>query len=81
MKKLLLITLITVGISLISQAGLAQEAYVVNPTKITLRKGPGVGEKIVAMLRQDESVKVLETKRVGVVFVFWRLPGRTRRVG
>lgn len=63
MKKLLLITLITVGISLISQAGLAQEAYVVNPTKITLRKGPGVGEKIVAMLRQDESVKVLETKK------------------
>ena len=63
MKKLLLITLITVGISLISQAGLAQKAYVVNPTKITLRKGPGVKEKIIAMLRQDEPVEVLEVKK------------------
>lgn len=63
MKKLLVITLITVAISLISQAGLAQKAYVMNPTKITLRKGPDVGEKIIAMLRQDEPVEVLETKK------------------
>ncbi len=63
MKKLVLITLITIGISLISQTGLAQKAYVMNPTKITLRKEPGVGEKIIAMLRQDEPVEVLETQK------------------
>ena len=63
MKKLLLITLITVAISLISQDGLAEKAYVMNPTKITLRKGPGVTEKIITMLRQDEPVEVLETKK------------------
>jgi SH3 domain protein len=63
MKKLVLITLITIGISLISQTGLAQKAYVMNPTKITLRKEPGVGEKIIAMLRQDEPVEVLETRK------------------
>ncbi|MBL7204015.1 MAG: TIGR04211 family SH3 domain-containing protein [Desulfobacteraceae bacterium] len=65
MKKLLLIMLITVGISLISQAGLAQKAYVMNPTKITLRKGPGVGEKIIAMLRQDEPVEVVLGSKEG----------------
>ena len=63
MKKLLLMMFITIGISLISQAGQAQEAYVMNPTKITLRKGPGIGEKIITMLRQDEPVQVLETKK------------------
>ena len=63
MKKLLLMILITLGISLISQDGLAKKAYVMNPTKITLRKAPGVGEKIIAMLRQDEPVEVLETKK------------------
>ena len=62
MKKLVLITLITIGTSLISQTGLAQKAYVMNPTKITLRKEPGVGGKIIAMLRQDEPVEVLETQ-------------------
>ena len=62
MKKLVLITLMTIGTSLISQTGLAQKAYVMNPTKITLRKEPGVGEKIIAMLRQDEPVEVLETQ-------------------
>jgi len=62
MKKLLLITLITVAISLIAQAGLAQRAYVMNPTKITLRKGPGVKEKIIKMLPQNEPVEILESK-------------------
>lgn len=62
MKKLLLVTLITVGISLISQAGLAQKAYVMNPTKITLRKGPGVTEKIIKMLPQNEPVEILGSK-------------------
>ena len=63
MKKLLLVILITFGISLISQDGLAEKAYVMNPSKITLRKGPGVGEKIIAMLRQDEPVEVLKTEK------------------
>lgn len=62
MKKLLLMMLMTLGISLIAQEGLARKAYVMNPTKITLRKGPGVGEKIIAMLPQDEPVEVLDTK-------------------
>ncbi len=63
MKKLLLMMFITIGISLISQTGQAQKSYVMNPSKITLRKGPGVGEKIIIMLRQDEAVQVLETKK------------------
>ncbi len=62
MKKLLLIILITMGISLISQDGLAEKAYVMNPTKITLRKGPGVTEKIITMLPQNEPVKILGSK-------------------
>jgi SH3 domain protein len=55
--------LIILGIFLIAQDGLAKKAYVMNPTKITLRKGPGVGEKIITMLGQDEPVKVLDTKQ------------------
>ena len=62
MKKLLLMMIIMLGISFIPQTGMAQKAYVMNPTKITLRKGPGVGEKIITMLRQDEPVEILETK-------------------
>ncbi|MBW1870285.1 MAG: TIGR04211 family SH3 domain-containing protein, partial [Deltaproteobacteria bacterium] len=63
MKKLSLMMLIILGIFLIAQDGLAKKAYVMNPTKITLRKGPGVGEKIITMLRQDEPVEVLETEK------------------
>jgi len=63
MKKLLLMMLIAFGISLISRDGLAEKAYVMNPTKITLRKGPGKREKIITMLGQDEPVKVLETQQ------------------
>ena len=52
----------TLGIFLIAQDCLAERAYVMNPTKITLRKAPGVGEKIIAMLSQDEPVEVLKTQ-------------------
>jgi SH3 domain protein len=37
----------------------AEKAYVTNPTKITLRNGPGTDEKILAMLPQDEPVEIL----------------------
>lgn len=63
MKKLLLMTLITFGVSLIANDVLAEKAYVMNPTKITLRKGPGKREKIITMLGQDAPVKVLETQQ------------------
>jgi SH3 domain protein len=37
----------------------AEKAYVMNPTKITLRSGPSTKEKILAMLPQDEPVEIL----------------------
>lgn len=37
----------------------AEKAYVTNPTKITLRNGPGTDEKILAMVPQDEPVQIL----------------------
>jgi len=40
----------------------AEKAYVLNPTKITLRSGPGTQEKILAMLPQDEPVEILDSQ-------------------
>jgi SH3 domain protein len=40
----------------------AEKAYVTNPTKITLRNGPGINEKILAMLPQDEPVEILDSQ-------------------
>jgi SH3 domain protein len=40
----------------------AETAYVINPTKITLRNGPGVDQKILAMLSQDEPVEILDSR-------------------
>jgi SH3 domain protein len=40
----------------------AEKAYVTNPTKITLRNGPGIEEKILAMLPQDEPVEILDSQ-------------------
>jgi SH3 domain protein len=41
---------------------LAERAYITNPSKITLRNGPGTNEKILAMLPQDEPVEILGSK-------------------
>lgn len=40
----------------------AEKAYVTNPSKITLRNGPGTDERILAMLPQDEAVEILDTQ-------------------
>jgi len=40
----------------------AEKAYVTNPTKITLRNGPGTDEKILAMLAQNEPVEILGSR-------------------
>ncbi|MBW1734931.1 MAG: TIGR04211 family SH3 domain-containing protein [Deltaproteobacteria bacterium] len=63
MKKLLLVVLIFMGFLLAADSAIARKAYVFNSTKITLRKGPALGEKILAMLPQDEPVEVLETSK------------------
>ena len=80
MKKILFMLLMALGISLISYPAVARKAYVVNPTKITLRKGPGVGEKIIAMLPQDEPVEILETQK-GWSRVRLLRPDRKKREG
>jgi SH3 domain protein len=58
--------IIAFGVSLCMCLGsvpcLAEKAYVTNPTKITLRNGPGTDEKILAMLPQDEPVQILSSQ-------------------
>jgi SH3 domain protein len=57
---------IIVGVSLIIWLGSvpawAEKAYVTNPTKITLRNGPGTDHKILAMVPQDEPVEILDSR-------------------
>ncbi|MDQ1336504.1 MAG: hypothetical protein QG552_3454 [Thermodesulfobacteriota bacterium] len=40
----------------------AEKAYVTNPSKITLRNGPGINQKILAMVTQDEPVEILDSQ-------------------
>lgn len=58
MKKIL-IGFISLGLSLICQAGWAENAYVTNTSKIIVREGIGTTQKIVTMLRPDQRVEVL----------------------
>ena len=62
MNKLAIVFFVSLGICLGSETCLDEKAYVTNPTKITLRKGPGVEEKIITMLRQDEPVEILASE-------------------
>jgi len=59
MTKWTIVLLVSVYIVLGSAPCRAEKAYVTNPTKITLRNGPGTDEKILAMVSQDEPVEIL----------------------
>jgi len=60
---------------LVSAPSRAERAYVTNPTKITLRNGPGTDKKILAMVSQDEPVEILDSeegwKRVRLLAPKW----------
>lgn len=56
------VILISLGLSLTFQTSWAEKAYVTNTSRITLRKGPGVGQKILTMLHIDQPVEVLGSK-------------------
>ncbi len=58
MKKILILCM-SLGLTLISHAGRAEQAYVTNTSKMTLRNGPAVGQGIVTMLEQDQPVEIL----------------------
>ena len=60
MTKWWMISLVSALLGVISVPCGAEKAYVLNPTKITLRNGPGIKEKILAMLPQDEPVEIME---------------------
>jgi SH3 domain protein len=62
MNRLAVVVFLILGICLGSEFCNAEKAYVVNPSKITLREGPNVKEKIVTMLSQDEPVEVLASQ-------------------
>lgn len=58
MKKMM-IGFMGLGLLLLCQTGWAEEAYVTNTSRITLRGGPNTTQKIVTMLRPDQRVEVL----------------------
>ncbi len=62
MRKWSLSLFIVFACSLYFQPCRAEKAYVTNPTKITLRSGPSIKDKILAMLPQDEPVEILNTQ-------------------
>lgn len=58
----------------------AEKAYVFNTSKVTLRTGPVVGKKIVAMLSQDEPVEILSNQS-GWSMVRLLKPSRNNKEG
>ena len=62
MKKLTLITLITLGLCLMGQMSWAARAYVIDSFKITLRTGPSNENKVISMPSSGDAVEVLETQ-------------------
>ena len=66
MRKSILITMAVLLMTghMVLQAW-AEKAYVFNTSKITLRTGPEVGKKIIAMLPQDEPVEILQEDESG----------------
>ncbi|HIJ58375.1 MAG TPA: TIGR04211 family SH3 domain-containing protein [Deltaproteobacteria bacterium] len=62
MTKWTIVFFVSLGICLSSVPCRAEKAYVTNPTKITLRNGPGIKDKILAMLPEDELVEILNSE-------------------
>ncbi|MCD6305581.1 MAG: TIGR04211 family SH3 domain-containing protein [Deltaproteobacteria bacterium] len=63
MTKRLIVLGVAVCIGFSSGPGRAEKVYVTNPTRITLRNGPGINERILAMVPQDEPVEILESRQ------------------
>lgn len=58
----ILLIFLALGFCLTAQTCWSEKAYMTNPSKINLRTGPSTTDKIVAMLRVDQPVEVIETK-------------------
>lgn len=75
MNKWAMALVVTLCVCLVSIPCRAERAYVTNPSKITLRNGPGTDQKILAMVSQDEPVEILESqegwKRVRLLAAKW----------
>ena len=61
MKFYRYIVLATMGICLVGQVCWAENRYVTDSFKITMRTGPSLQNKIIIMLRSGEPVEVMET--------------------
>lgn len=62
MTKWMTVFFVSLGICLSSVPCHAEKAYVNNPTKITLRRGPSIKDKILAMLQENEPVEILNSQ-------------------
>ena len=62
MKKITIIMFLGLWAILSTPVCRAEKAYVMNPSKITLRTGPSTQDKIINMLNQDTPVEILETQ-------------------
>jgi len=62
MKRLRLTSLLVIGLCLLAQASWGTQAYVTDSSKITLRTGPSVENKIIALLTSGEPLDVLNTE-------------------
>ena len=81
MKKNILITLAALLITgLMTMQARAEKAYVFNTSKVTLRTGPQVGKKILAMLSQDEPLEILRSES-GWSMVRLLKPSRNNKEG
>ena len=61
MKKIAIIIFMGLWVFLSAHICLAEKAFVVNTSKITLRTGPSTKDKIIAMLQLNTPVEILET--------------------
>ncbi len=61
MKRLQLILGVILGLCLIGQSSLAEETYVTDSFKVTLRTGPSIENKVIGMLPSGQPVEVLDS--------------------
>ena len=63
MRKTILITMATLLMTgFMTMQARAEKAYIFNTSKVTLRTGPAVGNKIITMLSQDEPVETISSE-------------------
>ena len=61
MARFHLVSTLTLGLCLIVQTGWAAEAYVSDSFEVTLRTGPGIENRIIAMPASGQPLEVLDT--------------------